>query len=423
MKIWKNNSVSCEIFKSKRMCFFAGFESNREYVNNSEVRKQTEMPKSKESLPLEERARSASRQVRECGNTTYKMVLDLTDTLSPEEAEKIKTEAQVKIQKVFNESALARIEREIGGEKENCRTLLRTGSAELETATNIAMKQYPMPDSFAEKGGTLEEWNNLNPEIQEYEIHGGMEVEYDPTELLLGGLGKMAVTAGVKGISLVLTKGKAFLSGIAEELVPISMKDALDFVRYAKRKTEGWVKTMKDLREEMMSPIGRTNEGFNMPVTQDGTQLNMVASKKDGLRRGPVAQHRIERADILARMEPLDKNMNELKKKLDEIALADQETKNVLITQASIIAKKLVYNSDNLVQRFTGFHTEILKNKYDPEGVTEIVEGFRQTGRRLDEISIMLAKDALNSNKNITGPFHDIKELHNQLANEFYNSL
>ena len=242
MKIWKNNRVSYEIFKPKRVCFFAGGEIGVEYMKRRETIKQSEIQREPEELSPEEQAKKASKRVRQCADNTYNMVQNLTSTLSSEEEKKMNTEAKIKIQKVFNESALSRIERAIGGEKENCKTLLKKGRSELRTTRDVVMKQHPMPASFAEKGGTLEEWNNLNPEIQEYEIHGGMEVEYDPTELLLGGLGKMAVTAGVKGISLVLTKGKAFLSGIAEELVPISMKDALDFVRYAKRKTEGWVK-------------------------------------------------------------------------------------------------------------------------------------------------------------------------------------
>ena len=290
----------------------------------------------------------------------------------------------------------------------------------LEEYSKIFFIEHPMPESFAEKGGTLKEWGKLYPEVQEYEIHGGMEVEFDPMKLAFFGGLNMARIVGVKGVSLLLEKGKAFLSGIAEELIPISRKDALDFVRYAKNKTEGWTKKSTEFFQDTFSPNGRTNEGFDMPQPQGGMKNEMVA--KDTLRRGEVAQHRIERADILARMEPLDQNMNELKEKIDQIAKVDRKKARILKNQAVIIVRKVIDNSDRLVQRFTGFQREIERGKYDPEGVKEILEEFRKTGEKLEEIQQMIERDTLGENQKIIRVFDKIQKSYKK-RKEFYDKI
>ena len=289
----------------------------------------------------------------------------------------------------------------------------------LEEYSKIFFIEHPMPESFAEKGGTLKEWGKLYPEVQEYEIHGGMEVEFDPMKLAFFGGLNMARIVGVKGVSLLLEKGKAFLSGIAEELIPISRKDALDFVRYAKNKTEGWTKKSTEFFQDTFSPNGRTNEGFDMPQPQGGMKNEMVA--KDTLRRGEVAEYRIERADILARMEPLDQNMSALRKKLDEIPDIDSDEAQLLKNQAVILAKKVLESSDRLVQRFIGFQEEIEKGKYPPDGIKEIVEGFQKTGQKLEEIRNILERDTMNGQKRIQNFFNKIEESYTKQRDDFYD--
>ena len=392
-------------------------------MKNTEVKEETEVQKSKESLPLEDRAISASRRVRACGNTTYKMVLELTDTLSPEEAEQMKKESQVRIQQIFNESSFARIEREIDGEKKNCKTLLGKRRDEFETAKNVGMKQHPMPDSFVEKGGTLEEWNNLHPEIQEYEIHGGMEVPIDPTEILLGGLIKTTAIVGVRSASLVLQKGKAFLSGVVDELIPIRMEDAVDFAKYAKKKTEGWVKTIQDFAEEMMSPVGRTPDGFDIPFPQGARKTEMVA-KKNIETRNDASGRRMEIDHISDIMDPLDESLSRLKKNLDEIVdQKDKKLKILLKNKAFHTAKKLIDTCDRLVQRFTGFQTEITKEEYSQKGIEEIVQGFRETGRKLDEVARLLERESLQKTRSMQDVFENARDIYQELKENFYDSL
>ena len=231
----------------------------------------------------------------------------------------------------------------------------------------------------------------------------------------------MATTITAKGIYMIFDKGKAFLVGVVEELIPVSKKEAFDFIKYLKTKTEGWTKDIGSFLQETFSPTGRTNEGFDMPQTQGGMKNEMVA--KDTLRRGEVSKHRIERADILARMEPLDQNMSALKKALDEIGRVDSKKGRILKNQAMIIVRKVIDNSDRLVQRFLGFRTEIKKGKYDPEGVKEIISGFKETERKLNEITGMLENNALSGNDKIMERFDKILKLYKKQNDEFYNSL
>ena len=246
-----------------------------------------------------------------------------------------------------------------------------------------------------------------------------MEVPIDPTELLLGGALKMATNITAKGVYMIFEKGKAFLIGVAEELIPVSKKDAFDFIKYLKNKTESWTKDIGEFLQETFSPNGRTNEGFDMPQPQGGMKNEMVA--KDTLRRGEVAEYRIERADILARMEPLDQNMSALRKKLDEIPDIDSDEAQLLKNQAVILAKKVLESSDRLVQRFIGFQEEIEKGKYPPDGIKEIVEGFQKTGQKLEEIRNILERDTMNGQKRIQNFFNKIEESYTKQRDDFYD--
>ena len=122
-------------------------------------------------------------------------------------------------------------------------------------------------------------------------------------------------------------------------------------------------------------------------------------------------------------MKPVEENMSDLRKKLDEIGNVDTNEIQVLKTQAFILAKKLIENSDRLVQRFIGFQEEIKRSKYPPNGVKEIMDGFKETEQKLNEITKILDTNVLRGNNTIIDLFNDVQKIYKKQNDEFYSQL
>ena len=303
-------------FDTEKFCFFRGPEG-KDFMRKSERTEQVTTSKERTMSFIEEQARSASQSVH---NVSKHILKNLQRTFAPlfqktgEDSEsknqniqinesqrnafQIYTEGRSEVFHIYETSDTLEKERRVRNDQE--KEIIEKESEILQKSFQIFFTEHPMPKSFSENGGTPEEWENLHPEVQEYEMYGGMAVPIDPMEIAVGGALKMANTTTAKGVFMIIDKGKAFLTGMAEELIPISRKETFDFVKKVKNKTEGWTKKITDFLEETFSPVGRTNEGVDMPTLQKATKQEMVA--KDTLRRGPVAEHLIERADILARI-------------------------------------------------------------------------------------------------------------------------
>ena len=198
----------------ERFCYF---RQNLEGVQMKgiEERRQKTTPEKQERISLEEQEITAKKEYRITANTVYKNTGNFAVSLPKNQKEYFQAQTREGIFSIYGESKTFTIEQKLWKQEETHNTHVEEQKEQTELQQTMIQTLHSMPDSFKERGGRREEWNRLHPEVQEYEIYGGMGVPIDPMELLLGGGLKMAVTGTVKGGFMIMSKGKAFLSGVA----------------------------------------------------------------------------------------------------------------------------------------------------------------------------------------------------------------
>ena len=151
-------------FTPKRLCFFHTQEAG-EYIRSIEANEQQDTPEKKERIPFEEQTKEAWQRVHERSNDTFQKIQeDATRFLPQDMGRKFSETSKIEIENIYKRSSMPKQEVTLWRSPKNNAQRWEDEKT-LQENHRLLITEYPMPESFEEKGGTELEWKKLHVEI------------------------------------------------------------------------------------------------------------------------------------------------------------------------------------------------------------------------------------------------------------------